>query len=318
MRRVFVKLYEKGLIYRGEYIINWDPKARTALSDIEVIHQDDEGAFYHVKYPFVDGTTFNGKDYIEIATTRPETMMGDVAVAVNPKDERYQELIGKEVLLPLQGRHIPIIADQYVDPEFGTGMVKITPAHDPNDFEVGNRHDLERINTMNDDGTMNERAGKYNGMDRFEARKAIVKDLEEQGYMLNIEKITHSVGHSERTGVPVEARLSTQWFVKMKPLAEQALANQKGDDRVDFVPERFEKTFTQWMENVHDWVISRQLWWGHQIPAWYNKKTGETYVGEEAPADIENWEQDPDVEAEKCADLCDFQQTASDQRNRIR
>lgn len=295
VRRVFVKLYEKGLIYRGEYIINWDPKARTALSDIEVIHQDDEGAFYHVKYPFVDGTTFNGKDYIEIATTRPETMMGDVAVAVNPKDERYKDLVGKEVLLPLQGRHIPIIADQYVDPEFGTGMVKITPAHDPNDFEVGNRHDLERINTMNDDGTMNERAGKYNGMDRFDARKAIVKDLEDQGYMLNIEKITHSVGHSERTGVPVEARLSTQWFVKMKPLAQAALANQDSDDRVDFVPERFEKTFTQWMENVHDWVISRQLWWGHQIPAWYNKHTGETYVGEEAPADIENWEQDPDV-----------------------
>ena len=295
VRRVFVKLYEKGLIYRGEYIINWDPKARTALSDIEVIHQDDEGAFYHVKYPFVDGTTFNGKDYIEIATTRPETMMGDVAVAVNPKDERYKDLVGKKVLLPLQGRHIPIIADQYVDPEFGTGMVKITPAHDPNDFEVGNRHDLERINTMNDDGTMNERAGKYNGMDRFDARKAIVKDLEDQGYMLNIEKITHSVGHSERTGVPVEARLSTQWFVKMKPLAQAALANQDSDDRVDFVPERFEKTFTQWMENVHDWVISRQLWWGHQIPAWYNKHTGETYVGEKAPADIENWDQDPDV-----------------------
>ncbi len=296
VRKVFVTLYKKGLIYRGEYIINWDPKARTALSDIEVIHKDDKGAFYHVKYPFVDESqTFNGKHYIEIATTRPETMMGDVAVAVNPKDERYKALVGKEVVLPLQGRHIPIIADQYVDPEFGTGMVKITPAHDPNDFEVGNRHNLERINTMNEDATMNEKAGKYCGMDRFEAREAIVKDLQDQGYMLNIEPIVHSVGHSERTGVQVEARLSTQWFVKMKPLAQAALKNQQTDDAVSFVPERFEKTFTQWMENIHDWVISRQLWWGHQIPAWYHKQTGEIYVGETAPADIENWEQETDV-----------------------
>ncbi len=296
VKKVFVQLYNKGLIYRGEYIINWDPQARTALSDIEVIHKDDKGAFYHVKYKFADGkTTLDGKDYIEIATTRPETMMGDTAVAVNPKDERYKDVVGKNVILPLADREIPIIADQHADPAFGTGAVKITPAHDPNDFLVGNRHNLERINTMNEDASMNEKAGKYAGMDRFEARKAMVQDLQDQGLMISIEPIVHSVGHSERTGVQVEARLSTQWFVKMKPLAEQALKNQETDDKVSFVPDRFAKTFSQWMENVHDWVISRQLWWGHQIPAWYNKKTGETYVNEEPPADIENWEQDKDV-----------------------
>ncbi|MHA8110891.1 valine--tRNA ligase [Lactobacillaceae bacterium Melli_B4] len=295
VRKVFVTLYKRGLIYRGEYIINWDPKARTALSDIEVIHKDDKGAFYHVKYPFTDGTKFNGKDYIEIATTRPETMFGDVAVAVNPTDERYKDIVGKTIRVPLVDREIPIIADEYVDKEFGTGMVKITPAHDPNDFNVGNRHDLKRINTMNQDATMNANAGKYEGLDRFEARKAMVDDLKDQGYLLSEDPIVHSVGHSERTGVQVESRLSTQWFVKMKPLAEKALNNQKTNDRVNFIPERFEHTFDQWMENIHDWVISRQLWWGHRIPAWYNKQTGETYVGEQAPKDIENWEQDPDV-----------------------
>ncbi|GEO77888.1 valyl-tRNA synthetase [Companilactobacillus mindensis DSM 14500] len=290
VRKVFVQMYNEGLIYRGEYIINWDPQLQTALSDIEVIHKDDQGAFYHVKYPYADGSGF-----IEIATTRPETMFGDVAVAVAPDDERYKDIVGKEIIVPLVDRKIPIIADHYVDKDFGTGMVKITPAHDPNDFAVGNRHDLKRINTMNADGTMNENAGKYNGMDRFEARKAIVKDLQDDGDMIKIEPYVHSVGHSERSGVQVEPRLSTQWFVKMKPLAEMVLKNQKSDNKVNFVPDRFENTFTQWMENIHDWVISRQLWWGHQIPAWYNKQTGETYVGEEAPKDIENWEQDKDV-----------------------
>ncbi len=288
---VFVQLYEKGLIYRGERIINWDPAAKTALSDIEVIYQDVQGAFYHMKYPLADGS-----GYVEVATTRPETMLGDSGVAVHPKDERYQHLIGKTVILPIVGREIPIVADDYVDMEFGTGVVKMTPAHDPNDFEVGNRHNLERILVMNEDGTMNELAGKYNGMDRFECRKQIVADLQEAGVLIRIEEHMHSVGHSERSGAVVEPYLSAQWFVKMQPLADSSLELQKDQEgKVNFVPARFENTYSRWMENIRDWCISRQLWWGHQIPAWYHNETGEIYVGKEAPADADNWTQDEDV-----------------------
>lgn len=291
VKTVFVQLYEKGLIYRGERIINWDPAAKTALSDIEVIYKDVQGAFYHMKYPLADGS-----GYVEVATTRPETMLGDSGVAVHPKDERYQHLIGKTVILPIVGREIPIVADDYVDMEFGTGVVKMTPAHDPNDFEVGNRHNLERILVMNEDGTMNELAGKYNGMDRFECRKQIVADLQDAGVLIRIEEHTHSVGHSERSGAVVEPYLSAQWFVKMQPLADASLALQKDEEgQVNFVPSRFENTYSRWMENIRDWCISRQLWWGHQIPAWYHNETGEIYVGKEAPADAENWTQDEDV-----------------------
>ncbi|MEH7236200.1 valine--tRNA ligase [Bacillus sp. JJ1562] len=290
VREVFVTLYKKGLIYRGEYIINWDPATKTALSDIEVIYKDVQGAFYHMRYPLADGS-----GSIEIATTRPETMLGDTAIAVHPEDERFKHLIGKTVILPIVGREIPIVGDDYVDMEFGSGAVKITPAHDPNDFEVGNRHNLERVLVMNEDGTMNANAGKYQGMDRFECRKQIVKDLQEEGVLFNIEDHLHSVGHSERSGAVVEPYLSTQWFVKMQPLADEAIKLQTQEEKVHFVPERFEKTYLHWMENIRDWCISRQLWWGHRIPAWYHKETGEVYVDHEPPTDIENWEQDKDV-----------------------
>ncbi|MBS4199828.1 valine--tRNA ligase [Bacillus sp. FJAT-49732] len=290
VREVFVSLYNEGLIYRGEYIINWDPATKTALSDIEVIYKDVQGAFYHMNYPLADGS-----GSIEVATTRPETMLGDTGVAVHPDDERYKHLIGKTVILPIIGREIPIVADDYVDMEFGSGAVKITPAHDPNDFEIGNRHNLERVLVMNEDGTMNEKAGKYNGLDRFECRKQIVKDLQDAGVLFKIEEHLHSVGHSERSGAVVEPYLSTQWFVKMQPLADKAIELQKGEEKVNFVPDRFEKIYMHWIENIRDWCISRQLWWGHRIPAWYHKETGEIYVGHEAPGDEENWEQDKDV-----------------------
>ncbi|KGX93469.1 valyl-tRNA synthase [Pontibacillus halophilus JSM 076056 = DSM 19796] len=290
VREVFVTLYEKGLIYRGEYIINWDPATKTALSDIEVIYEDVQGAFYHMSYPLADGS-----GHIEIATTRPETMLGDTAIAVHPEDERYQHLIGKKAILPIVGREIEIVGDDYVDMEFGSGAVKITPAHDPNDFEIGNRHNLERILVMNEDGTMNDNAGKYAGMDRFDARKQLVKDLQAEGILFKIEDHMHSVGHSERSGAVVEPYLSTQWFVNMQPLSDAAIDLQKGDDKVNFVPDRFEKTYLNWMENIRDWCISRQLWWGHRIPAWYHKETGEVYVGRQEPSDRENWVQDEDV-----------------------
>lgn len=290
VRKVFVDMYNKGLIYRGERIINWDPEARTALSDIEVVHEDVEGKFYHFKYPYADG-----EGYIEIATTRPETMLGDTAIVVNPNDERYKDVIGKKVILPIVNRELPILADEYVDVEFGSGAMKVTPAHDPNDFEIGQRHNLESIIVMDEEGKMNDKAGKYEGMDRFECRAQLVEDLKEQDLVIKIEDHVHAVGHSERTGAVVEPYLSTQWFVNMEPLAKQALDNQKTDNRINFVPERFEHTFNQWMENIRDWTISRQLWWGHQIPAWYHKETGEIYVGETEPEDAENWVQDEDV-----------------------
>ena len=292
VNHVFVKMYNDGLIYRGEKIINWDIKSKTALSNIEVEYKDIEGAFYHFIYPFV-----SEEGGLEIATTRPETMFGDTALMVHPDDERYKKYIGKEVKIPGTNRVIPVIADEYVDREFGTGVVKVTPAHDPNDFEVGLRHNLEHPLCMTEDGKMNSLAGKYEGMDRFECREAVVNDLREQGYLVQIEKMIHSVGHSERTGVIVEPRLSKQWFVKMEPLAKEVIKLQESNDKIIFTPSRFEQTFLQWMNNIQDWCISRQLWWGHQIPAWYKKdENGNeiTYVSESAP-DGEGWVRDEDA-----------------------
>ncbi|MBQ9449476.1 MAG: valine--tRNA ligase [Acholeplasmatales bacterium] len=279
---VFISLYNKGYIYQGNRIINWDCEAKTALSNIEVEHKDIEGAFYYFNYPYVDG-----KGGITIATTRPETMFADQAIMVNPKDERYKDVIGKEVYIPNTGVKIPVISDEYVDIEFGTGAVKVTPAHDPNDFEVGLRHKLAMPLCMNEDGTMNAMAGKYEGMDRFECRKALIKDLTEAGLFIKEEKMIHSVGHSERTGVVVEPRLSKQWFVKMDVLAKQVLEN----DEYRFVPERFNDTLKHWLTDIQDWCISRQLWWGHRIPAWY--KGDEVKVQVACPG--EGWVQDEDV-----------------------
>jgi valyl-tRNA synthetase len=273
VREVFVTMYNQGLIYRGNYIINWDPAARTALSDIEVEHKEVQGHLYHLKY-----TVKDSNDFIVVATTRPETMLGDTAVAVHPEDGRYKHLIGSVITLPFVGREIPIIGDEYVDKEFGTGAVKITPAHDPNDFEVGKRHDLPQVLVMDESGTMNGNAGAYKGLDRFECRKQIIADMQETGVLVKIEDHVHQVGHSERSGAVIEPYLSTQWFVNMKPLAEQAIKSQKSGSGVHFVPDRFEKTYLYWIENVRDWCISRQLWWGHQIPAWYCEDCNEIHV----------------------------------------
>ena len=285
---VFVTLYNKGLIYRGERIINWDPVQLTALSNEEVIYKDEEGAFYHLKY-YID----NSEEYLDVATTRPETLFGDTAVAVNPNDKRYKHLVGQYVILPIVNKKIPIIADDHADMEKGTGCVKITPAHDPNDFEVGQRHGLEKIIIMNPDATMNEKTGKYQGLNRFECREKLVDELKEKGLLIGIEKINHSVGHSERSDAIVEPYLSKQWFVKMDVLAKNALENQHTQDKkVNFYPERFEKTLNHWLEISHDWCISRQLWWGHRIPAWY--KDDKIYVGMEAPKE-EGWVRDEDT-----------------------
>ena len=276
VNHVFKKLYDKGLIYRGERIINWCPHCKTSISDAEVVFEEKEGSFWHLRYPLSDGS-----GYIELATTRPKTMLGDTAVAVHPDDERYKALVGKTVILPLVNKEIPIIADSYVEQDFGTGVVKITPAHDPNDFEVGLRHNLPVINVMDDGGVINENGGKYAGMPALEARKQIVKDLDEAGFLIKIEPIKHNVGTCYRCGTVVEPRVSTQWFVKMEPLAKPAIDAVKDGD-IRFIPERMDKVYYNWMENIKDWCISRQLWWGHQIPAWYCE-CGETIVSETVP-----------------------------------
>ncbi|WAW15214.1 valine--tRNA ligase [Peptostreptococcus equinus] len=292
--KFFVKLYEEGHIYRGNRIINWCPDCKTTLSDAEVEHEDQEGNFWHIKYLIKDSD-----EYLEIATTRPETMLGDSGIAVHPEDERYSHLVGKYAILPLVGRELLIVADDYVDKDFGTGAVKMTPAHDPNDFEVGKRHNLEEINVMNDDGSMNELAGKYQGLDRYECRKALVEDLDNQGYLIAVKKHDHAVGTCYRCGTTIEPRLSLQWFVKMDDLAKPAIEILKNDE-LGFVPDKFDKTYLQWLENIRDWCISRQLWWGHQIPAYYCQDCGEVIVSEEKPQTCpkcgsENIKQDEDV-----------------------
>ena len=275
---VFTRLYEKGYIYKGSRIINWCPVCQTSISDAEVEHEEQDGFFWHINYPIVGE---EGR-FVEIATTRPETLLGDTAVAVNPEDERYKDIVGKMLKLPLTDREIPVIADEYVDKEFGTGCVKITPAHDPNDFEVGKRHDLEEINVMNDDATINEKGGKYAGMERYEARKAIVKDLEEQGYLVKVVPHTHAVGTHDRCGTTVEPLIKQQWFVKMEELAKPAIEALKSGE-LKFVPERFDKIYLHWLENIKDWCISRQIWWGHRIPAYYCDECGEFVVDRHAP-----------------------------------
>lgn len=290
VRKVFVDLYKKGLIYKGKRIINWDPEQQTALSDEEVIYKEKNDKLYYIKYPLLEDKS----KYVIIATTRPETMLGDTAIAVNPKDERYTNIAGKKVVLPIVDKAIPVIADEYVEMEFGTGALKITPAHDPNDFMIGEKYNLESVQVIDHTGKMNEHAGRYSGLDRFEARKAIVERLKELELIEKIEDYTHNVGFSERGGAQVEPYLSDQWFVNMKPLAEPAL-NAVRSGEIKFHPERWTKTYENWMTNIRDWCISRQLWWGHQIPVWYNKNNGEIYCEVNPPADIENWEQDPDV-----------------------
>jgi valyl-tRNA synthetase len=289
VKHVFVTLYNEGLIYQGERIINWDPELRTALSNVEVIHKDDEGEFFYFSYDVVD----SDKKVI-VATTRPETMFGDTAVFVNPKDKRYKDLVGKKVINPANGDILPLMADSYVDISFGTGAMKCTPAHDPNDFALAKKYGFPLIKVLDETAHMNEKAGKYKGMDRYECRKALVEDIKESGHLVKIEKMVHSVGHSERSDAVVEPMLSKQWFVKMQPLAEKLLENQKTSNKVEFIPHRFENVLTRWMKNVEDWCVSRQLWWGHRIPAYYNLKTGEVLVSETEP-DMTQYRQDEDV-----------------------